>query len=86
MSGDWQKLHRVRGVSSDSPENHYVPWLIHKTKTKAPKMKVQQHRTGLTGEEHLSDRCATTQSEDFEEEDTRRDRKACVETKKVCGR
>jgi hypothetical protein len=60
--------------------------LIHKTKIKAPKMKVQQHRTGLTGEEHLSDRCATTQSEDFEEEDTRRDRKPCVETKKVCGR
>jgi hypothetical protein len=22
MSGDWRKLHRVRGVSSGSPENH----------------------------------------------------------------
>jgi hypothetical protein len=42
--------------------------------------------TGLTGEEHLSDRCATMQSEDFEAEDTRRDRKACVEAKQVCGR
>jgi hypothetical protein len=31
------------------------------------------------GEEHRSDRCATTQSEIFEAEDTRRDRKACVE-------
>jgi hypothetical protein len=30
--------------------------------------------TGLTGEEHRSDRCATT-------EDTRRDRMACVEAK-----
>jgi hypothetical protein len=39
--------------------------------------------TGLTGEEHRSDRCATTQSRDFEAEDTRRDRKACVEAKQV---
>jgi hypothetical protein len=49
MSGDWQRLHRVRGVSSGSPENHWVPWLIHKAKTEEPKMEVQQHRTGLTG-------------------------------------
>jgi hypothetical protein len=39
--------------------------------------------TGLTGEEHRSDRCATTQSRIFEAEDTRRDRKACVEAKQV---
>jgi hypothetical protein len=39
--------------------------------------------TGLTGEEHRSDRCATTQSEIFEAEDTRRDRKACVKAKQV---
>jgi hypothetical protein len=39
--------------------------------------------TGLTGEEHRSDRCATTQSEIFEAEDTRLDRKACVEAKQV---
>jgi hypothetical protein len=37
--------------------------------------------TGLTGEEHWSDLCATTQSRDFEEEDTCRDRMACVEAK-----
>jgi hypothetical protein len=41
--------------------------------------------TGLTGEEHRPDRCATTQSGDFEVEDTRRDRKACVDAKQVCG-
>jgi hypothetical protein len=35
----------------------------------------------LTGEEHRSDRCATTQSGIFEAEDTHRDRKACVEAK-----
>jgi hypothetical protein len=39
--------------------------------------------TGLTGEEHRSDRCATMQSGIFEAEDTRRDRKACVEAKQV---
>jgi hypothetical protein len=39
--------------------------------------------TGLTGEEHWSDRCETTQSEIFEAEDTRQDRKACVEAKQV---
>jgi hypothetical protein len=39
--------------------------------------------TGLTGEEHWSDRCATTQSGILEAEDTRRDRKACVEAKQA---
>jgi hypothetical protein len=38
---------------------------------------------GLTGEEHRSDRCVTTQSGIFEAEDTRRDRKACIEAKQV---
>jgi hypothetical protein len=39
--------------------------------------------TGLTGVEHRFDRCATTQFGIFEAEDTRRDRKACVEAKQV---
>jgi hypothetical protein len=39
--------------------------------------------TSLTSEEHRSDRCATTQSGILEAEDTRRDRKACVEAKQV---
>jgi hypothetical protein len=81
MSGDWRRLHRVRGVSSGSPENHWVPWLIHKAKTEEPKTVLQQCQTGLTGESDRSDRCATTQSGIFEAEDTRRDRKACVEAK-----
>jgi hypothetical protein len=42
MSGDWWRLHRVRGVSGGSPENHWVPWLIHKAKTEEPKTEVQQ--------------------------------------------
>jgi hypothetical protein len=49
MSDDWRRLHRVRGVSGGSPENHCVPWLIYKAKTEEPKTEVQQHRTGLTG-------------------------------------
>jgi hypothetical protein len=49
MSGDWRRLHRVRGVSGGSPENHWVPWLIHKAKTEEPKTEMQQHQTGLTG-------------------------------------
>jgi hypothetical protein len=80
MSGDWRRLHRVRRVSSGSPENHWVPWLIHKARTEEPKTELQQLQTGLTGG---SDRCATTQSGDFEAEDTRRDRKICIEAKKV---
>jgi hypothetical protein len=85
MSGDWQRLHRVRGVSGGSPKNYWVPWLIHKAKTEEPKTVLQQCQTGLTGltvltgGEHRSDRCATTASGDFKAEDTRRDRMACVE-------
>jgi hypothetical protein len=31
MSGDWRRLHRVRGVCSGSPENHWATQLSHKT-------------------------------------------------------
>jgi hypothetical protein len=48
MSGDWRMQHRVRGVSGGSPENHWVPWLIHKAKTREPKTVLQQRQTGLT--------------------------------------
>jgi hypothetical protein len=68
----WQRLHRVRGVSSGSLENHLVPLLIHIAKTEDPRAASSR-----------SDRCATTPSGAFEAEDTRRDRKACVEAKQV---
>jgi hypothetical protein len=80
MSGDWRRLHRVRGVSSGSPENQWVPWFIHKAKTEEPETVLQQLQTGLTGG-YRSDRCATTQFGIFEAEDTRRDCMACVEAK-----
>jgi hypothetical protein len=57
--------------------------LIHKAKTEELKREVQQLQTGLTSEEHRSDRCATTQSGDFEAEETHQDRKTCVEAKQV---
>jgi hypothetical protein len=56
--------------------------LIHKAKTEEPKTVLQQCQTGLTGG-YRSDRCAMTQSGIIEAEDTRRDRKACVEAKQV---
>jgi hypothetical protein len=37
--------------------------------------------TGLTGEEHRSGRCTTTQFGIFEAENTRHDHMACVEAK-----
>jgi hypothetical protein len=30
MSGDWRKLHQVRGVCGGSPKNHQVTRLSHK--------------------------------------------------------
>jgi hypothetical protein len=44
---------------------------------------MQQLQTGLTREVHWSDRCAATRSVDFEAEDTRQDRKACIKAKQV---
>jgi hypothetical protein len=60
MSGDWRRLHRVRGVSSGSPENHWVPWLIHEAKIEEQKTEMQQLQTSLTGG---SDRCAIVGAE-----------------------
>jgi hypothetical protein len=53
---DWRRVHRVCGVSSGSPENHWVPWLIHKAKTEEPKTVLQQLQTGLTSGSDRSDR------------------------------
>jgi hypothetical protein len=64
-------------IGSD-PKSNWVPWLIHKAKTGEPKTELEQHQTGLTSEEHRSDRCATTQSRIFEVEDMHRDHKALV--------
>jgi hypothetical protein len=62
-----------------------VPWLIHKAKAEEPETELQQLQTGLTGG-YRSDRCATTQSGDFEAKDTHQNHNACVVAKQVCGR
>jgi hypothetical protein len=56
MIGDWWRLHRVHRLSSGSPENHWVPWLIHKANIEEPKTEVQWHRIGRTGGSDQSDR------------------------------
>jgi hypothetical protein len=88
MSGDWQRLHRVREVCNGPPENHRVTRLSHKTEAED-----STRRCGHPGRFNrpggavrspgpvrppwsLAPRC-------FEAEDTRRDRKACVEAKQV---
>jgi hypothetical protein len=38
-----------------SPENHWVPWLIHKAKTEEPKTVQQQLQTSLTSGSDWSD-------------------------------
>jgi hypothetical protein len=52
---DWRRLHQVRGVSCGSPENHLVPWLMHKAKTEEPKPELQQRQTGMIGGSDRSD-------------------------------
>jgi hypothetical protein len=52
MSGDWRRLHRVRGISSGSPENHWVSWLSQKAKVEDSVWLIEQNRSdrfGVTG-------------------------------------
>jgi hypothetical protein len=62
MSGDWRRLQRVRGLSSGSPENHWVPLLIHKAKTEEPNIELSKNEAkitrflGMNGESDRSNR------------------------------
>jgi hypothetical protein len=67
MSGDWRRLHQVRGVCGGSPENHRVTRLSHKAEAEDWAWLSGQNRPVGQG------------TGSFEAEDTRRDRKACVE-------
>jgi hypothetical protein len=51
-----------------------------------PQSPDQRTEDGGAAASDRSDRCVTTQPGDFEVEDTRWDRKACVEAKQVCCR
>jgi hypothetical protein len=50
MSGDWRRLHQVRGVCGGSPENHRVTRLSHKAEAEG--------RAWLSGQ-NLKDQMAT---------------------------
>jgi hypothetical protein len=50
MSGDWQRLHQVRGVCGGSPENHRVTWLSHKAEAEHQVWLSAQNRPDRYGE------------------------------------
>jgi hypothetical protein len=70
MSGDWRRLHQVRGVCGGSPENHQVTRLSHKAES--------EDRAWLSGQ-NRPDQFGSQGVGSFEVEDTRWDRKTCVE-------
>jgi hypothetical protein len=53
MSGDWRRLHQVRGVCGGSPENYRVTRRATKPRSKTGRG--CQAKTGLTGLENRSD-------------------------------
>jgi hypothetical protein len=80
MSCDWWRLHQVHGVCGGSPENHRVTRLSHKAEAEGRAWLSDRRptrpvwRTSLTGLGSLG-------AGSFEADDTRQDRKACVEAK-----
>jgi hypothetical protein len=50
MSGDWRRLHQVRGVCGGSPENHRVTRLSHKAKAEDRAWLSGQNRPDRFGE------------------------------------
>jgi hypothetical protein len=50
MSGDWQRLHQVRGVCGGSPENHRVTRLSHKVEAEDWARLSGQNRSDRFGE------------------------------------
>jgi hypothetical protein len=77
MSGDWRRLHQVRGVYGDSPENHRVTRLSQKAEAEDQAWLSGRNRPNRL--ENRSTGLGSQGARSFEVEDTRRDRKACVE-------
>jgi hypothetical protein len=50
MSGDWRRLHQVRGVCGGSPENHWVTRLNHKAEDEDRAWLSGQNRPDRFGE------------------------------------
>jgi hypothetical protein len=83
----WASSHEWR-LAEATPSSRGFRWFTRKPLGFLVDPQSQDRRTEDGGAAALdrSDWCATAQSGDFEVEDTRRDRKACVEAKQVCGR
>jgi hypothetical protein len=89
VGATWEPSHEWR-LAEATPSSRGFQWLTRKplgsfvdpqsqdrrTEDSAAAVPNRSNGTGLSDEEHRSDRCATTQSRDFEAEDTRRDRMA----------
>jgi hypothetical protein len=75
-------------IAEATPSSRGFQWFTIKQLGSLVDPQIQDRRTEDEGAaaSDCSDQCATTQSGIFEAEDTRRDRKACVEAKQVCGR
>jgi hypothetical protein len=80
----WEPSHEWR-LAEATPSSRGFQWFTRKSLGSLVDPQSQDRRTedGAAAAADRSDRCATTQSGDFEAEDTRRDRKACVEAKQV---
>jgi hypothetical protein len=50
MSGDWRRLHQVRGICGGSPENHRVTRLSHKAEAEDQAWLSGQNRPNWFGE------------------------------------
>jgi hypothetical protein len=72
-------------LAEATPSSRDFRWFTRKPLGSLVDPKSQDRRTedSAAAVPDRSDRCATTQSGIFEVEDTRRDRKACVEAKQV---
>jgi hypothetical protein len=83
----WEPSHEWR-LAEATPSLRGFRWFTRKPLGSLVDPQSQDQRTegGGAATSDRSDWCATTQSEDFEAEDTRRDRKACVEAKQLCSR
>jgi hypothetical protein len=76
----WEPSHEWRLAEATSSSRGFR-WFTRKPLSSLVDPQSQDRRTeyGAAAVPDRSDRCATTQSGDFEAEDTRRDRMACVE-------
>jgi hypothetical protein len=86
-AGTTSELSHEWRLAEATPSSWGFRWLTRKPLGSLVDPQSQDRRTedAVAAAPDRSDQCATTHSGDFEAEDTRRDRKACVEAKQVCG-